>query len=354
MQKSYRNGTTGFTPLDRRSRHLTGFTLVELLVVIAIIALLMAILLPALGRAREAGKRAVCLNNLHQIMVAWNSYAEENNDKIPGVYTTKCICLFTTGSNPAHSDCSTNPIYTLHGSYPSWVETPHVWNTDVDASLGSKSNPHRYQDWPDGATNLNGPFTVDSWKHAIACGSLWKYLKDIKIYACPVGDKGQMITYAGADAANGIWNQNGWCEEGRPEPAGTPEVRSKQYRSQFKNPAHRLVYLDMGKIPGCNWNFKNHDSELSTGCWWMSPPVRHGDGVTLAFADGHCEYHKWGRHAVDVAKNKWSQSENSGSCPAVSNTNCDPDLLYMAKITCGSLGYTYIPYVPPPSCKGDW
>lgn len=59
-----------------------GFTLIELLVVIAIIAVLMAILMPALNRAREQGKRATCLSNLKQLTVAWILYADENDDKI--------------------------------------------------------------------------------------------------------------------------------------------------------------------------------------------------------------------------------------------------------------------------------
>ena len=59
-----------------------GFTLIELLVVIAIIAILMAILMPALNRAREQGKRAACLSNLKQLQLAWAMYNDENDGKI--------------------------------------------------------------------------------------------------------------------------------------------------------------------------------------------------------------------------------------------------------------------------------
>ena len=55
-----------------------GFTLIELLVVIAIIGVLM----PALNRAREQGKRGVCLNNLKQLTLGWILYADDNDDRI--------------------------------------------------------------------------------------------------------------------------------------------------------------------------------------------------------------------------------------------------------------------------------
>src|SRR4030067_2503509 len=66
--------------MNRRS----GFTLIELLVVIAIIAILMAIMMPALRSVRKQAAGSVCLSNQHQLVLAWIMYAQENDDKLVG------------------------------------------------------------------------------------------------------------------------------------------------------------------------------------------------------------------------------------------------------------------------------
>jgi len=60
-----------------------GFTLIELLVVMAVISILAALLMPALGRARESGRAAACLSNLHQIGISLQLYVQDNHNRLP-------------------------------------------------------------------------------------------------------------------------------------------------------------------------------------------------------------------------------------------------------------------------------
>jgi prepilin-type N-terminal cleavage/methylation domain-containing protein len=77
-------GKPGHPWAERRRRHASdGFTLIELLVVIAIIAILASLLLPALGRAKDSGRRIGCVNNLKQLTLALTLYADDHDGRFP-------------------------------------------------------------------------------------------------------------------------------------------------------------------------------------------------------------------------------------------------------------------------------
>jgi len=85
--------------LKTEHNHKVAFTLIELLVVVAIIAILAAMLLPSLQKAREAGKKAVCASNLRQIYLIFNVYADDNNEYFPPVaYGIGQMFIGTTGT----------------------------------------------------------------------------------------------------------------------------------------------------------------------------------------------------------------------------------------------------------------
>src|ERR1035437_1416704 len=70
-------------PLASCKTGATGFTLIELLTVIAIIAVLAALVLPALAKARERARATICLNNTKQLLLAWQIYAGDNDERLP-------------------------------------------------------------------------------------------------------------------------------------------------------------------------------------------------------------------------------------------------------------------------------
>jgi prepilin-type N-terminal cleavage/methylation domain-containing protein/prepilin-type processing-associated H-X9-DG protein len=162
-----------------------GFTLIELLVVIAIIAVLMAILFPALNRAKEQGKRAVCMGNLKQLTLAWIMYADSYNQQL------------------------------------------------VSGNAGGGGSAWVGKGWHD-SYGSGAYLPLDQQLAAIKSGALWYYVKEENLYKCPTGIRNQLLTYSIIDSMNGLGRNEG----------GTQYKKM----TNIKQPAKRIVFIDEGYI----------------------------------------------------------------------------------------------------------
>jgi len=253
-----------------------GFTLIELLVVIAIISVLMAILIPALNRIREQGKRAVCQNNVKQMAYAWNMYADENDHNI------------------------------VNG------------NTDVNPNA---DNEIPWVKWEIGLTEEE---KIQGLKE----GALYPYCPVDKLFKCPTGVRGEVVTYAIIDYMNG-----------HEEISGATLAPLKK-RTQIRNASKQIVFLDEGRLSPSSWTIFYYQER-----WWDQITARHGDGTNFSFADGHSEYWKWNDpRTVDIAKMDYNYWQGTGRNGAESYSPGNLDLYKVQRGAWGKLGYEPSPY----------
>lgn len=253
-----------------------GFTLVELLVVISIIALLMSILMPSLNRAREAGKRAVCLANLKSLALTWMMYADDNDDRIVNAMTSPVRKIGTRFEWEKK-----HPLFYTYFHGPSWVG------------------------WWDDKSNIKAQIKT------IEIGTLYPYSKSVKLYRCPTGKRGEVRTYSIGDSMNGY--------------AGFASVGGITQTKLFsvRRPSERMVFIDEGKATKESWTIPPHIDS-----WWDAVPLRHSKGTTLSFADGHSDYRRWvDKRTIELAEAAETGRIlcNSPSLPQPDN----PDLEYM-------------------------
>ena len=259
-----------------------GFTLVELLVVIAIIALLMAVLLPALNRAREQGKRAVCLSYQKQMATAWMIYADDSDDKI------------------VNGDAE---------EYGSWNEPPCTTYGGACASGGIhyKEKPWILRDWASPPCWPVTVLTVAQKKDQITKGALFRYVKDVKAYKCPRANADETRSFSVVDAMNVTV-----IAGASPSGVGSGAVLIKN-RQQIKKTYERMIFVDDGGVEGkTEGGWTVYVTRLA---WWDLPSARHGDGTTFSFTDGHAEYHKWTENSTFDAIKTGISGSTSPLCP---------------------------------------
>jgi prepilin-type N-terminal cleavage/methylation domain-containing protein/prepilin-type processing-associated H-X9-DG protein len=253
MKIGYPKTAAADDPPGRMPAVRSAFTLIELLVVIAIIAILAALLLPALSRAKVQALSVACLNNLKQLQTCFHLYSLDHSDILP----------------------------------------PNNFVYDVDTG----------QPFSEGfSTNLTwcpGLAPYDTNTSAIEAGLLFPYNRSTAIYHCP-GDRSFARTLAGdrlpflktrsynmSQSINGLPIE---LENGFLPPSFKKETEIKE-----PPPSDLFVFLDVHEdgildslfgVPPPGWVFKSD-------IWWDLPADRHSKGANLSFADGHVEHWKW-------------------------------------------------------------
>ena len=230
----------------------SGFTLIELLVVIAIIAILAGILLPVLGKAKTKAQGIFCMSNGKQLMLGWNLYAGEHNERL----------VRTAGLDSLVAVVSPTKSYPLN-----------QWCMGTMESTPSSTNTLLIMD-----------------------SLLYPFVKSLAVYKCPADRKTTQDPYGSRGSVPTVrsmsmncWMNpiNAWAPD---SPTGANPVRNFRTTSHILKPAATWVTLDENPA-SINDGWFVCDPLTST--WVDIPAVYHNGANGISYADGHSEIKKW-------------------------------------------------------------